>query len=160
MRAKLHSKTAMQQRLRRRRTYVDDNHAVRRRDVWALGPGRRGLAHRCSPRQRIVRSCAGGRATRIIERLRERVDATLYRHVARMCEQAVSGLQGVGPYRSTPPSMQDAVAALPIQMITDTPECEPLDRQYPGLAHATNGERWPLGCAHGCQVRGVAWPAQ
>jgi hypothetical protein len=40
----------------------------------------------------------GGHANRIVERLRERIDAHLHRHAVQMCTFAEHGLQGTAPH--------------------------------------------------------------
>ena len=67
----------------------------------------------------------GGHANRIVERLRERLDAHLHRHAVQMCTFAEHGLNGTAPYRKVPMSADGVMAGIMPMMLRDTPELEP-----------------------------------
>ena len=66
----------------------------------------------------------GGHANRIVERLRERIDAHLHRHAVQMCIFAEHGLQGTAPYRKVPMSAEQVMGAIRPMMLRDTPALE------------------------------------
>ena len=94
----------------------------------------------------------GGHANRIIERLRERIDAHLHRHAGHMCALAEHGLGGSAPYRKVPMDADGVMAGILPAMLRDTPEVEPFHCAQPhscqyGAAAPTQ---------HRCELEGPA----
>ena len=73
----------------------------------------------------------GGHASRIVERLRERIDAHLHRHAVHMCTFAEHGLGGTALYRKVPMSADGVMAGIMPAMLRDTPELEPVHCSQP-----------------------------
>ena len=67
----------------------------------------------------------GGDASRMIEKLREKIDAILYRHAARICHHAEHGLSGMAPDRACPISGKEVSERIAPSLALEAPVWEP-----------------------------------